>query len=243
MSVARNWRGGTALFIAESHVRPFHPFLLNPNIYTNSASVAPSYGTAMPAVNYNTGNLYIAYSVLKDLFGSAGLVAKFPHVNNIWEDDLDRRADRINGTHTHVLLFLVGSKSASDNGFNKWNKLNALIEKIRVPIVVFSLGANSFIGWDTELHTKLAPGLVRFLRLLAERTNSAESVESSRPRYFVLRFESRTFRLSVARRISNAELGDKCSCRSESDGKGWQLGYFHCRAHATALHPRSEPFC
>jgi hypothetical protein len=154
----------------EDNGSPCRPFLLNPNVWVNRAAVAPSFDVSMPAVNYNTGNSYIAYSVLKNLFGSANVLANLPRVNNIWEDNLDQ-AEHINDGHSHVLLFLQ-DQILADNRFDRWNELNSFIEKIRVPIVVFSLGANSFTGWDANLHTKLAPGLVRFLRLLADRTVS-----------------------------------------------------------------------
>jgi hypothetical protein len=151
--------------------RSYQPILLNSNTWTNRTGESPSFAGSMPAVNFNTGNSYIAYSVLKNLFGSERVAADLPAINNIWEDSLAGQAERINDGHDRVLLFLQDQIRA-DNSFEKWEKLNSFVEKIDVPLVVFSLGANSFTGWDAELHSKLNPGLVRFLHLLADRTVS-----------------------------------------------------------------------
>jgi hypothetical protein len=123
----------------------------------------------MAAVNYNTGHSYISYAVLKNLLGRPDAVREVAAISNIWQGNLQFQADPINDNHSHVLLFLQDLIRA-DNDFGRWDELNDFIYKIRIPIVVFSLGANSFIGWDPSLHHKLAPGLIRFLKLLAERT-------------------------------------------------------------------------
>jgi Polysaccharide pyruvyl transferase len=148
--------------------RLFRPFVLNSNIRTDAAAIQ-SHEMSMVAVNHNTGNSYISYAVLKGLFGSVDPKKVGAGINNIWLEDLPRQADEINATYSHVLLFMQDQIRA-DNQFAKWDELNNLLQQIRIPIVVFSLGANSFAGWDANLHTKLSPGLIRFLNLLAERT-------------------------------------------------------------------------
>ena len=148
--------------------RQFRPFLLNSNVCGNAAIVS-TYDKLMSAVNYNTGNSYIAYAVLKGLFGNADAVKTVAGITNIWQDDLRGQAERINKHYSHALLFLQDQIRA-DNDFRGWDEVNSFIEKLRIPIVVFSLGANSLSGWDANLHNKLAPGLIRFLHLLADRT-------------------------------------------------------------------------
>jgi hypothetical protein len=149
--------------------RTFRPFLLNTNLCMN-VTATRGYDAVMSAVNHNTGNSYIPCAVLKGLLGSEYRLNVFSGINNIWQPALARHADHINDGHSHVLLFLQ-DQIREDNDFSYWDDLNHLIEKIQVPIVVFSLGANSLSGPDPELHSKLAPGLVRFLKLLADRTS------------------------------------------------------------------------
>jgi hypothetical protein len=149
--------------------RPFRPFLLNTNLCLN-ATAARGYDAVMSAVNHNTGNSYIPCAVLKGLLGSGYSLRVFSGINNIWQPGLGRHAEQINDGYSHALLFLQ-DQIREDNGFNGWDELNELIEKIQIPIVVFSIGANSLTGADPELHSKLAPGLVRFLKLLSDRTS------------------------------------------------------------------------
>jgi hypothetical protein len=107
--------------------------------------------------------------VVKGLYGNADVINQIAGINNIWDDDLQHRAEQINEGYSHVLLFLQ-DQIRIDNYFSGWDRVNQLIEKIRVPIVAFSMGANSFTGWDPQLHKKLSPGLIRFLQLVSERT-------------------------------------------------------------------------
>src|SRR5262245_9469334 len=138
----------------------FRPFLLNANIRSDAAAIR-SYEKSMDAVNHNTGNSYISYAVLKELLGSVD-PSKVGHgINNIWLENLPRRADDINASFSHVLLFMQ-DQIRVDNRFAGWNELNNLLQQIRIPIVVFGLGANSFAGWDASLHAQLSPGLIRF---------------------------------------------------------------------------------
>jgi hypothetical protein len=134
-----------------------------------NASATRGYDAVMSAVNHNTGNSYIPCAVLKGLLGSDYRLKVFSGINNIWQPRLARHADQINDGHSHALLFMQ-DQIRDDNDFNYWDDLNKLIENIQIPIVVFSLGANSLTGADLEVHSKLAPGLVRFLKLLSDRT-------------------------------------------------------------------------
>jgi hypothetical protein len=146
----------------------FRPFLLNSNICTDAATVR-NYETAMRAVNRNTGNSYISHAVLKGLFGSVAPISVADGINNIWLDKLPQRVDEINASYSHVLLFMQ-DQIRVDSQFDRWDELNNFLRQIRIPIVVFSLGANCIAGWDPNLHTKLSLGLIRFLKLLAERS-------------------------------------------------------------------------
>src|SRR5262249_19497451 len=108
--------------------KAFRPFLLNSNRCTPAE--AQRFETAMPAVNYNTGNSYISYAVLKSLIGSDDDEKRFAGINNLWEDDLDRQAATINNRHSHVLLFLQ-DQIRSDIDFSRWDELNQFVQRIR----------------------------------------------------------------------------------------------------------------
>ena len=143
------------------------PFVLNSNMPQPGSSV--DYKQLTHAVDHNTGNAYITYVVSKTLYGTPTV---FPGIANLWQDmhQIDPEALRQQG-YTHI--FLMMKDHIRESFFDlPWEKLARLLQQIDLPLVVFGLGANSFGGYDRQLHAKLPSALRRCLQLMAERSTS-----------------------------------------------------------------------
>ena len=114
----------------------------------------------------NIGNGYISYALLKTLFGSA---ARLAHLPNAWEDDLPSSlADHINGSYSHF-IFVMQDYIRADLDVLPFERINRFLEKIRIPLVPISLGANSLSGYDSTLGARLSVQQKRFLWLVSEK--------------------------------------------------------------------------
>jgi len=121
------------------------------------------------SIGTNNGNAYIAYAVAK-LFGLD--FRPGTTLNNIWTDPLrDEQIERINTEFSHAFVILQDHLREDFAGL-PFAAIARSIERIRVPLVVWSLGANSFNGFDMSLVDRLRPDQVRFFKVLAERALS-----------------------------------------------------------------------
>jgi Polysaccharide pyruvyl transferase len=116
---------------------------------------------------WNIGNTYITYSILKILFGGPVKVA---HLPNAWVDPLPQSlADRINHTYSH-LIFVMQDFIREDFKVFPFERVNQFLEKIKIPVVPISLGANSFNGYDLTLVSRLHNEQKRFLALVSDKS-------------------------------------------------------------------------
>ena len=145
------------------------PFFINSNICMEENDIS-SYKKFMTAISGNTGNSYITYALIKELFG--GLI-KIRHIQNIYEYDFKNSAadiDYINNQATHVFLILQDQiRIAESYGLKlPYKEIMDFISKINKPVIIAGLGANSFNGFDPDFHKKLDPNLITFLKFLSE---------------------------------------------------------------------------
>ena len=129
-----------------------------------------SYPRFMSAVGGNTGNSYITYALIKELFG--GLVP-VRHIQNIYKYDFSNSAgdiDYINNQATHVFLVLQDQiRTKESYGLTlPYEGIKKIISQLNKPVIVAGLGANSFYGLDPNFHKKLSSQLVDFLKFLSE---------------------------------------------------------------------------
>lgn len=149
------------------------PFVLNSNILSLGKPV--SYPELVRSgelgLDNNTGNGYIYYAMTRIIYGK---FVRLPDIKNMWEEDLDAfDVDAINnGGFTHV--FIMFQSHIGEHAFHfPWAKLSRFIERLKLPIVVFSLGAISpNHKEDYELHRKLPPDMMRCFRAIADRSVS-----------------------------------------------------------------------
>ena len=149
----------------------FSPFFINSNIVTNESSLC-DYDSFMNAVAGNTGNSYITWALLKEL-GVKELKDEF-HIQNIYDFDFvknEKVSDFVNQNCTHVFLVLQDQIRIHESYSYKlpYEGIKNLLEKIKLPVIVAGLGANSFTGFDPDFHNQLPKDLVEFLNYLSKR--------------------------------------------------------------------------
>ncbi len=124
----------------------------------------------------NTGNSYITYSLINIIYG------KFNRnfvtgIDNIYSYNFDKYQEKdleyINNECTHAIFILQDQIRREDKNSIRlpFEKLNPFLQSIKVPIVVMSIGANSFTPYESDFHTYLETDLIKFLYILSEKSN------------------------------------------------------------------------
>ena len=145
------------------------PFFINSNICINSSDIS-TFEVFMNSIAGNTGNSYITYALIKELFG--GLI-NIRHIQNIYTYNFDKSQediDYINNDTTHVFLILQDQIRIRESYGLKlpYKKIMDFISKLNKSVIVAGLGANSFNGFEADFHKKLDPELIRFLQFISE---------------------------------------------------------------------------
>ena len=145
------------------------PFFINSNICINSSDIS-TFEVFMNSIAGNTGNSYITYALIKELFG--GLI-NIRHIQNIYTYNFDKSQediDYINNDTTHVFLILQDQIRTRESYGLKlpYKKIMDFISKLNKSVIVAGLGANSFNGFEADFHKKLDPELIRFLQFISE---------------------------------------------------------------------------
>lgn len=146
-------------------------------LFLNSNICFPAEGginfdTFMNNINYNTGNSYITYSVIKSLFGKFQQV---DDIKNLWfYQPTQIEIDRINSEYSKVILILQDNLRLFDSYLHHdiYAGLANFFRKLKIPIVVFSLGSNCFDKNWRSLKDGLNKNLVSLLRIIADNTVS-----------------------------------------------------------------------
>lgn len=145
-------------------------FFINSNI--SFSDEGKSCDHFMRDISGNTGNSYITYSVIKILYGQFQSV---DDIKNLWFYQPNKRdIDRINSEYSKVILILQDNLRLFDSYFNHqiYEGLADFFKKVKIPIVVFSLGSNSFNGEYKDLHNGVSKDLVNMLKVLSDKTSS-----------------------------------------------------------------------
>mgnify|MGYP003386426337 CR=1 FL=1 len=145
------------------------PFVLNHNCFLRPAGSPPSdLDALLREIGGNSGNSYITHALSR--FTN---LSQLDGVASIFSDGAIAAIDveDVNANFTHVFLVLQDHLRVSAGGL-PWQQLSRLITRFRLPIVVFSLGANSFGQSARQLAQSLPPAMTHFFRLLADRAQS-----------------------------------------------------------------------
>ena len=147
------------------------PFFINSNICVSKADVT-DLSTFMRSVCGNTGNSYITYALVKEICPT---IQKLNHIQNIYTYDFstqDKDIDFINNCCSHVFFILQDQIRISESYDLKlpYDLIIQFLKRIKKPVIIAGLGANSFDGYDPWLYTKLDSALIYFLKALSDRT-------------------------------------------------------------------------
>lgn len=144
------------------------PFILGSNLVTSDLDLC-DYETFMRTVAGNTGNSYISYALIREI---CGRYRNVPQIKSLYAYDfsqMDRDVDVVNNECTHLCLVLQDQIRIHESyGYQlPYRNIIRFLRKVRRPIVVAGLGANSLAGYDPAFDKKLPQDLIRFLRELA----------------------------------------------------------------------------
>jgi hypothetical protein len=120
----------------------------------------------------NIGNSYITYSIIKILYGK---YQRIDDIKNLWFYKPNQHdIDRINNEYSKVILILQDNIRIFDSYYNHniYENLGDFFKKIKIPIIVFSLGSNCFDGNYKNLHLNINQDLIKILRIISEKTVS-----------------------------------------------------------------------
>ena len=117
----------------------------------------------------NTGNGYISYGINRSIFGTDKKVFEYQNLFDL--QDIDKLVNLINGGGFSHLFISFQSHIYPGNNQLNWNALERLVSQIRIPVLVFSLGAicdNHQV--DMELDAKLSDQMISCLRTISEKS-------------------------------------------------------------------------
>lgn len=145
-----------------------NPFFINSRILFKT-EIAPDFHEIFHVAG-NTGNCYITYSLIKEIFG---YVKEVPHIPLIRDYDFSRQEkdiEYINTECSHVFLILQDQIRAPEE-MNDPLPLQAIMnfaEKLNKPLIVAGFGANVLSGFDSSLITRLSGEMINFLKFLSD---------------------------------------------------------------------------
>jgi hypothetical protein len=118
----------------------------------------------------NIGNAYIGYASIKMLTGRFGRVDGIPNLWSFDENAID--VNFINRSYSKVILCMQDQIRVDESYYRPdYTRICNFLEKIQLPFVVLSLGANAIQAeYDTELHLKIPKEKIRFLSLIASKS-------------------------------------------------------------------------
>lgn len=149
----------------------FNPFFINTNICLDEKDVKDINAFKSTIAN-NTGNSYIAYAMIKLLYG--GLI-KPNEIKNVYQYDFsqsDKDIDFINNSCSHVIFILQDQIRVEESYGVKlpFDELTKFLKQVKKPLLIVSLGANAFHGQENELHKQLSQERINFFKFLSDKT-------------------------------------------------------------------------
>jgi len=142
------------------------PYFLNANLYPPGSVISDS--TAFfSAVSTNTGNSYITYAMLRLMGKNSEYLNRKTSHGNLYAAPLDpAEAERINAEFSHVFFTLQDHIRLDFEDRFYVHACDAL-ERLHLPIIAYSLGANNTSG--VSLAKNLSPAKRRFLAMLSKK--------------------------------------------------------------------------
>ena len=150
----------------------FKPFFINTNLVLENEDLLTS-DNLFSTIAGNTGNSYIGYAIIKIIYGH---YKKVDQIQSIWNYDFSKTNQDtryINENYTHVVFCMQDQLNTNEVFKNiPWNKITKFIEKINLPFIPVSVGANCAYNDSIfyDLHKILNKDLIRFINTLASKS-------------------------------------------------------------------------
>ena len=153
----------------DTATRPnFRPFVLNHNLSLRGCR--GRLADVLSDINTNAGNSYIAYSI----FRAFGMTAPPLGIANLFDaitQDVGVDFDTINKEYSHALLILQDHLGSDWNSL-AWDRLSSILDRVKIPVVVFGLGIRGTEVSAQQVVASLSPATVRFYKLLSDKAVS-----------------------------------------------------------------------
>ena len=145
------------------------PYFLNHNVYLKGHNQTPSIDAGLAAINGNSGNSVITQSIRHFIDMREGSVG----VDNMWNINsfAHENIDFINENFTHVIVNLQDQLQESTVN-HPWVALTQFIQKLKLPFIVFSLGANAVNQTSQHVAQRISSDCVQFYKTLSDKTVS-----------------------------------------------------------------------
>ena len=145
------------------------PFVINYMMALKKENVS-SFDAFFSAVSSNTGNAYITYSLIKEIYGWN---CDFKGIKNIWDYDYSKKdvdLDYINSEATEVFLMLQDHIRPKNIQWNlPYEMLNSFLKRIRKPVFVIGIGMNNYAEYQSSLYKQLPENLKQLLYTIADK--------------------------------------------------------------------------
>ena len=150
------------------------PFVINSNICILQEDIS-TYESFMDSIAGNTGNSYITWALLKEIGCTLDSI-KNHHIQSLYTYDFknaNKDLDIINNECTQVILVLQDQIRIHESyGYRlPYAQLKTFLSKVRKPILIAGLGANSLEGFVPDLYKQLDEELVSFLHFISDKCN------------------------------------------------------------------------
>jgi hypothetical protein len=142
------------------------PFILGSNRAVKGQVIDSENALKQLGWDANTGNGYISYGINRSIFGTDQKAFEYRDLFDL--QDIDNLVNLINGGRFSHLFISFQSHIYPGNNQLNWNALERLVSQIKIPVLVFSLGAicdNHQV--DMELDAKLSDQMISCLRTIS----------------------------------------------------------------------------
>ncbi|WP_158601922.1 polysaccharide pyruvyl transferase family protein [Pararobbsia silviterrae] len=145
----------------------FNPFFVNHNL-SLEAGDRVGVREIYDDINTNSGNCYISYAVSK-LLSLKDCPDGIVNVFKANPDEID--FDAINRNHSHAFFMFQDHLGGQWNAVD-WTRLRAIVERIEIPCVVFSLGVSGISRDPAVIVAGMSPDAIAFFQTLAAKSIS-----------------------------------------------------------------------
>lgn len=145
----------------------FFPYFIDHNLFFESDK-PKSFEELYSGLNTNSGNGLITTCLAK-ILGLDQFTGGIQNFFTCREESID--FDHVNGSYSHAFLVLEDHLGGQWNSL-EWSRMQAILEKIDLPLIVFSLGSCGFFKTPDQIASEICEEARNFFRYLSGRAIS-----------------------------------------------------------------------